>query len=145
MKWIPVIMREDFLVHLDLSSTSLLTIGRQKYKLAVHLWLNFVHFIQSIQFNLLIWFQKFLKSLNWTKIDLFWQCFSWKYFLGDWIPSFLENSYWECEENVRIIPRSLRHVPHNVSGIPATLSPTMWQECKSKRRGLMSTRIYMQG
>ena len=52
-----------------------------------------------------------------------------KFFRGG-IPSFLENSYLECEENVRTFPSSFRLVPHNVSGIPPTLWPTMWQECE---------------
>ena len=36
-------------------------------------------------------------------------------FFGGGIPSFLENSYLECEENVRTFPSSFRLVPHNVS------------------------------
>ena len=36
----------------------------------------------------------------------------------------------ECEEIVRAFPSSFRHVPHNVSGIPATLWLTMWTECE---------------
>jgi len=32
----------------------------------------------------------------------------------------------ECEENVRSFQSSFRLVPHNVSGIPATLWLTMW-------------------
>ena len=51
-------------------------------------------------------------------------------FFGGGIPSFLENSYLECEENVRTFPSSFRLVPHNVSGIPPTLWLTMWPECK---------------
>ena len=39
-------------------------------------------------------------------------------------------SYQECEENVRSIPSSFRLVPHNLSGIPATLWITMWTECE---------------
>ena len=39
-------------------------------------------------------------------------------------------SYQECEENVRSFPSSFRLVPHNVSGIPATLWLTMWTECE---------------
>ena len=46
------------------------------------------------------------------------------------IPSFLENSYLECEENVRTFPSSFRLVPHNVSGILPTLWLTMWLECE---------------
>ena len=38
-------------------------------------------------------------------------------------------SYQECEENVSTFPNSFRLVPHNVSGIPATLWLTMWPEC----------------
>ena len=34
--------------------------------------------------------------------------------------------YQICEENVRSFPSSFRLVPHNVSGIPATL----WTECE---------------
>ena len=49
-------------------------------------------------------------------------------FFGGGIPSFLENSYLECEENVRTFPSSFRLVPHNVSGIPPTLWLTMWPE-----------------
>ena len=51
-------------------------------------------------------------------------------FFGGGIPSFLENSYLECEENVRTFPSSFRLVPHNVSGIPATLWLTIWTECE---------------
>ena len=51
-------------------------------------------------------------------------------FFGGGIPSFLENSYLECEENVRTFPSSFRLVPHNVSGISATLWLTMWTECE---------------
>ena len=36
----------------------------------------------------------------------------------------------ECEEIVRTFPSSFRLVPHNVSGIPATLWLTMWTECE---------------
>ena len=36
----------------------------------------------------------------------------------------------ECEEVVRTFPSSFRLVPHNVSGIPATLWLTMWPECE---------------
>ena len=39
-------------------------------------------------------------------------------------------SYQECEENVRSFPSSFKLVPHNVSGIPATLWLTMWTECE---------------
>ena len=39
-------------------------------------------------------------------------------------------SYQECEENVSTFPSSFRLVPHNVSGIPATLWLTMWPECE---------------
>ena len=39
-------------------------------------------------------------------------------------------SYQECEENVRSFPNSFRLVPHNVSGITATLWLTMWIECE---------------
>ena len=39
-------------------------------------------------------------------------------------------SYQECEEIVRSFPSSFRLLLHNVSGIPPTLWPTMWQECK---------------
>ena len=39
-------------------------------------------------------------------------------------------SYQECEQNVRSFPSSFRLVPHNVSGIPATLWLTMWPECE---------------
>ena len=39
-------------------------------------------------------------------------------------------SYQECEENVRSFPSSFKFVPHNVSGIPATLWLTMWMECE---------------
>ena len=49
-------------------------------------------------------------------------------FFGGGILSFLENSYQECKENVRSFPSSYRLVPHNVSGIPATLWLTMWTE-----------------
>ena len=38
--------------------------------------------------------------------------------------------YLKCEENVRTFLSSFRLVPHNVSGIPPTLWPTMWQECE---------------
>ena len=51
-------------------------------------------------------------------------------FFGGGIPSFLENSYLECEENVRTFPSSFRLVPHNVSGILPTLWLPMWQECE---------------
>ena len=54
----------------------------------------------------------------------------WNYFLGGGIPSFFENNYQECEEFVRSFPSSSRLVPHNVSGIPATLWLTMWTECE---------------
>ena len=36
----------------------------------------------------------------------------------------------ECEEIERTFPSSFRLVPHNVSGIPATLWLTMWTECE---------------
>ena len=36
----------------------------------------------------------------------------------------------ECEEIVRTFLSSFRLVPHNVSGIPATLWLTMWKECE---------------
>ena len=36
----------------------------------------------------------------------------------------------ECEEIERTFPSSFRLVPHNVSGIPATLWLTMWPECE---------------
>ena len=39
-------------------------------------------------------------------------------------------SYQECEEIVRSFSSSFRLVPHNMSGIPPTLWPTMWQECE---------------
>ena len=39
-------------------------------------------------------------------------------------------SYQECEENGNTFPSSFRLVPHNVSGIPATLWLTMWTECE---------------
>ena len=39
-------------------------------------------------------------------------------------------SYQECKENVSTFPSSFKLVPHNVSGIPATLWPTMWEECE---------------
>ena len=55
---------------------------------------------------------------------------SWNYFFGGGIPSFLENSYQECEETVRSFLISLRLVPHNVNSIPFTLWPTMWPECE---------------
>ena len=51
-------------------------------------------------------------------------------FFGEGIPSFLEYSYLEYEENVRTFPSSFRLVPHNVSGIPATLWLTIWTECE---------------
>ena len=51
-------------------------------------------------------------------------------FFGGGIPSFLENSYLECEENVRTFPSSFRLVPHNVNGIPPTLWPTMRPDCE---------------
>ena len=51
-------------------------------------------------------------------------------FFGGGIPYFLENSYLECEENVRTFSSSFRLVLHNVSGIPPTLWPTMGQECE---------------
>ena len=38
--------------------------------------------------------------------------------------------YQECEESVRTFPSSFRLVPHNVSGISATLWLTMWTECE---------------
>ena len=53
-------------------------------------------------------------------------------FFGGGIISFLENSYLKCEENVRTFPNSFRLVPHNLSGIPPILWPTMWQECEEK-------------
>ena len=37
-------------------------------------------------------------------------------------------SYQECEENVSTFLSSFRLVPHNMSGIPATLWLTMWME-----------------
>ena len=55
-------------------------------------------------------------------------------FFGGGIPSFLENSYLEFEENVRTFLSSFRLVPYNVSGIPPTLWPTMWQECEENVR-----------
>ena len=39
-------------------------------------------------------------------------------------------SYQECEENVSTFSSSFRLVPHNVSGILATLWLTMWMECE---------------
>ena len=51
-------------------------------------------------------------------------------FFGGGIPWLLENSYMECEEILRTFQSSFRLVPHNVSGIPPTLWPTMWQECE---------------
>ena len=39
-------------------------------------------------------------------------------------------SYQECRGNVGTFPSSFRLVPHNVSGIPATLWLTMWPECE---------------
>ena len=36
----------------------------------------------------------------------------------------------ECEEIERTFPSSFRLVPHNVSGILATLWLTMWTECE---------------
>ena len=51
-------------------------------------------------------------------------------FFGGGIPSFLENCYLECEENVRTFLSSFRLVAHNVSGFPPILWPTMWQECE---------------
>ena len=50
-------------------------------------------------------------------------------FFGGGIPSFLENSYLECEENVRTFPSSFRLVRYNVAG--------MWRECEPKWRHLM--------
>ena len=39
-------------------------------------------------------------------------------------------AYQEHEENVSTFRSSFRLVPHNVSGIPATLWLTMWKECE---------------
>ena len=39
-------------------------------------------------------------------------------------------SHQKCEENVSTFQSSFRLVPHNVSGIPATLWLTIWPECE---------------
>ena len=52
--------------------------------------------------------------------------FSWNFFSDE---GFLISQQ-ERGENVRSFPSSFRLVPHNVSGIPATLWVTMWPECE---------------
>ena len=45
----------------------------------------------------------------------------------------------ECEEIERTFPSSFRLVPHNVSGILATLWLTMWTECEEFERAFPSS------
>ena len=51
-------------------------------------------------------------------------------FFGGGIPSFIENSYQECEEIVKSFPSSFRLVRHNVNRIPPTLWLPMCPECE---------------
>ena len=43
---------------------------------------------------------------------------------GGGIPSVLENSFWECEDNMRRFLSSFRNIPQNVIRIPLTLLRT---------------------
>jgi len=108
--------------------------GRQKQKFEVrshsNFFSNFGNFIDSFNLVFHSHFKNIIFFVIGPKLTFLSNVFKWNYFFGRGIPSFLENSYLECEENVRAFLSSFRLVPHNVSGIPPTLWPTMWQECE---------------
>ena len=72
-------------------------------------------------------FHPHFKNINFfeigPKLTSLTNTFYWNNFFGGGIPL-------ECKEIERTFPSSFRLVPHNVSGIPATLWLTMWTECE---------------
>ena len=90
---------------------------------ASEFFVKFWTFVWSIQSSFLFSIQKYIFFWNWTKIDTFSGWFLMELFFGGGIPL-------ECKEFVRTFPSSFGLVPHNVSGIPATLWLTMWTECE---------------
>ena len=128
---IPLTMWVDFWLHSVSAPLCRLQCGRQKQKFAVRWCSNFfinlaIFIVHSIQFFILG--SKISKSLKLNQNWRFYTMFS-RGIIFFWEEGFLI-SYQECEENVRNFLSSFWLVPHNVSGIPATLWLTMWMECE---------------
>ena len=119
---------------------------KRKFAVLLHFFWNFEYFIDWLD---LVYIAD-LKFSNWITIAVFSNVLSWNYFSSMRICYYLENSYWECEENVGRCLTSFSFILHNVGGIPAnkrlhlgsqtlhipaTLWATMWPEFHSHCEG----------